>query len=182
VEILRLSACVSVLGLALGACGCVQKEFPPEKAQSMMAVAPIHLDAEQVSLTLGQVECGAQYDLWDPPPANILPNTRASARLLQAGRDLHFDDDVVVSEPGFRSPYVQVRGDFMLQLIDPTVREDGPDGRLVDGKLVVLIQHQCFMDPLPIMGVRKGRFSQDVQPVMQFNLDSDGWHFVKLVH
>lgn len=148
-----------------------------------MTAGPIHLEAEQVSLTTGQVECGAQYDLWDPPPANIQNGMRVSARLLQAGSDLHFGDDVVVAEPGFHSPYVQVRGDFMLQLpIDMNVREDGPDGRLVEGKLAVIIPHQCFTDPLPILGVRKGRFSQDVQPVMQFQLDNDGWHFVKLVH
>ena len=149
-----------------------------------MTAGPIHLDAEQVSLTMGQVECGAQYDLWEPPPANITAGAQVTARLLQAGRDLHFGDDVVVAEPGYRSPYVQVRGDFTLQLpVDNmSVHEDGSDGRLVDGKLMVVIPQQCFNDPLPVLGVRKGRFSQDVQPVMQFRLDNDGWHFEKLVH
>lgn len=174
---------MAVLCLGLTTTGCVQKEFPPEKAQSIMTAGPIHLDAEQVSLSMGQVECGAQYDLWEPPPANITSGMHASARLLQAGRDLHFDDDVVVAEPGFHSPYVQLRGDFMMQLpIDMTVHEDGADGRLVEGKLMVVIPHQCFNDPLPVLGVRKGHFSQDVQPTMQFHLDNDGWHFVKLVH
>jgi hypothetical protein len=152
------------------------------KAQSLMSSAPIHLDAEQVSLTLSQFECGVQYDLWDPP-GTATAGSRTSARLEQAGRDLHFDDDVVVSEPGFRQPYVQVRGDFMMQLADgPTVRDDGPDGRLVDGKLMVIIPHMCFADPLPVLGVRKGHFTSDVPPVMQFRLLQDGWHFTKLVH
>jgi hypothetical protein len=147
-----------------------------------MASGPIHLDAEQVSMTLSQFECGVQNDLWDPPgPPSA--GQRTSARLEQAGRDLHFDDDVVVTELGSHQPYVQVRGDFMLQLADgPTVRDDGSDGRLVEGKLMVIVPHSCFSDPLPVLGVRKGRFSEDVQPVMQFRLLNDGWHFTKLVH
>ena len=47
---------------------------------------------------------------------------------------------------------------------------------------MVIIPHMCFPDPLPLLGVRKGRFSQDVHPVMQFRLLNDGWHFGKLVH
>jgi hypothetical protein len=146
-----------------------------------MAAGPIHLDAEQVSLNQTQFECGVQYDLWDPPGA--LSGDRTSARLEQAGRDLHFSDDVVVSEPGFHAPYVQVRGDFMMQLADgPVVREDGSDGRLVEGRLMAIIPHMCFPDALPVLGVRKGRFNQDAPPVMQFRLMQDGWHFTKLVH
>ncbi len=148
-----------------------------------MGANKIHLDAEQVALSPGQVECGAQNDLWDAPPANVTSTARFSSRLLQAGRDLQFDDDVVVAEPGFRQPYVQIRGDFRVSLSQgPNIREDGEDGRLVEGKLGVIIPHSCFPDPLPVLGVRKGRFSQDVQPVMQFHLDQDGWHFVRLVH
>jgi hypothetical protein len=149
-----------------------------------MGATPIHLDAEQVSLTSGQLECGAQNDLWDQP-GPILPgaNQRSVARLLDAGRALHFDDDVVVTEPGYRQPYVQIRGDFMLQLADgPTIKDEGSDGRLVEGKLLVIIPHMCFPDPLPILGVRKGRFSQDALPVLEFRLLNDGWHFSKLVH
>jgi hypothetical protein len=182
VGILRLLAFGAAVCLGLTATGCVQKEFPPEKAQSLMSTAPIHLDAEQVTLTQGQVECGAQYDLWEPPPPNVTSTARFSARLLQAGRDLHFDDDVVVAEPGFHQPYVQVRGDFMMQLDNPNIHGEGADGRLVEGKLGVIIPHQCFNDPLPVLGVRKGHFTQDAQPVMEFHLDPDGWHFVKLVH
>lgn len=169
--------------LCLVTTGCVQKEFQDVKAQNIIASAPIHLDAEWVSLSYGQVECGVQYDLWDPPSTPLAQGERTTARLEQAGRDLHFDDDVVVSEAGYRSPYAQVRGDFTLQLADgPTIREDGSDGRLVEGKLMVVIPQTCFSDPLPVMGVRKGRFSQDALPVMQFRLLQDGWHFTKLIH
>jgi hypothetical protein len=33
-----------------------------------------------------------------------------------------------------------------------------------------------------VLGVRKGRFSQDVNPVLDFRLLADGWHFNKLMH
>lgn len=171
----------SVACLALGTTGCVQKEFQDQKAQGLIAVAPIHLDAEQVMLTIGQLECGVTSDLWDSP--GPLMQERSVARLLAAGKALHFDDDVIVSEPGYRMPYVQIRGDFMMQLADgPNTKDEGSDGRLVDGKLMVLMPHMCFADPLPVLGVRKGKFSEDVNPVMEFRLLNDGWHFMKLVH
>ncbi len=179
--ILRLSA-IGVLTLTLATTACQQREFPDVKAQSIIASNPIHMDAEWVSLNGSQVECGIQYDLWDPVAA-FQPGEHASAHLEQAGRDLHFDDDIVVSDPGYHQPYAQVRGDFMMHLGDgPSIRSDGDDVRLVEGKLYVIIPHMCFPDPLPVMGVRKGRFTQDANPILQFNLLADGWHFTKLVH
>jgi hypothetical protein len=180
VGILRLSAC-AVVCLELATTGCVQKEFQDVKAQNIMASGPIHLDAEQVSLTFQQVECGAQNDLWEPPGPAVAQE-RSTARLLPAGRALHFDDDVVVNESGFRSPYVQVRGDFMMQLDGPSVRDNGPDSKLVEGRLVAIVPQSCFAEPLPVLGVRKGKFSQEVPPVLEFDLKNDGWHFTKLVH
>jgi hypothetical protein len=171
-----------VVCLGLGTTGCVQKDFQQEKAQNLLAAAPVHLDAEQVTLTQAQVDCGVMNDLWDPPPTTLIPQERSTARLLAAGKALHFDDDVVVSEPGYHQPYAQIRGDFMVQLGDTNIKEEGSDGRLVDGKLMVTIPHMCFPDPLPVLGVRKGKFSQDVNPVMEFRLLNDGWHFIKLVH
>ncbi len=175
----------AVLCLGLGTTGCVQKEFQQEKAMNLLAAAPIHLDAEQVMLTSQQVECGAQNDLWEQPTAANVPGARenAVARLLPAGKALHFDDDVIVAEPGYRQPYVQIRGDFQLQLAEgPTIKEEGADGRLVEGKLFVTIPHMCFSDALPVLGVRKGKFSEEAPPVMEFRLLNDGWHFTKLVH
>ena len=85
-----------------------------------------------------------------------------------------------MAEPGFRQPYVQIRGDFRCSLSrGPNIREDGEDGRLVEGKLGVIIPHSCFPDPLPVFGVRKGRFSQDVQPVMEFRLLNKSSHILE---
>ena len=149
-----------------------------------MAAGPIHLDAEQVSLTGQQVECGVQNDLWEEPNS-IRPGSaeRSVARLLAAGKALHFDDDVVAAEPGYHQPYVQVRGDFSLQLGDiSNIKDEGTNVKDVEGKLTVIVPNSCFADPLPVLGVRKGRFSQDATPVMEFRLLTDGWHFTKLVH
>jgi hypothetical protein len=180
VGILRLCA-VAVVCLALGTTSCVQKEFQVEKAQNILAAMPVHLDAEQVSLSFQQLDCGAKNDLWDPP--GPMQQQRSVARLLPGGKELHFDDDVVVSEPGYPQPYVQIRGDFTLQLADsPNIRDEGADGRLVDGKLMAVIPNACFPDPVPLLGVHKGKFSQDTNPVMEFRLLNDGWHFIKLVH
>jgi hypothetical protein len=180
VGIQRLCAAV-VVCLGLGTTGCVQREFQQEKAQNILAAVPVHLDAEQVSLTQQQVECGAQNDLWDPPTP--MQQERSVARLLAAGRALHFDDDVVVMEPGYHQPYAQIRGDFMVQLGDsPNIKDEGSDGKLVEGKLMVIIPNTCFSDPVPVLGVRRGKFSQDALPVMEFRLQNDGWRFVKLVH
>ena len=179
---------LTVVCLELASTGCVQKEFQDVKAQNIMSSAPIHLDAEQVSLTGQQLDCGVQADLWEPPTQvqSGIPGQGggiSTARLLAAGRALQFDDDVVVSETGFRQPYVQVRGDFMMNLADgPNVHEKGEDERIVDGRLSVIINHSCFSDSLPVLGVRKGKFTQDAPPVMEFRLDDKGWHFVKLVH
>lgn len=176
-----------VAGLTLVCGGCVQTDFPPEKAEGLILEHPIHLDAEQVILTNAQVECGVQEDLWEQPAqatsvnANLVGLT--VAHLNDAGRALKFDDDVVLTEPGSRNPYVQVRGDFPAQLVDPPIiHDDGQYSKRVEGKVLITINHQCFMDPLPLMGVRKGKFNQDASPMLHFTLEGDGWHFDKLVH
>lgn len=173
-------AAVFTAGLAVLSTGCTQTDFPPEKAQSLVEMGPIHLDAEQVSLTFDQVECGVREDLWDPA---VQLGERSVAHLTNNARALHFDDDVVVNEPGFVRPYVQVRGDFMATLGDsPVIHDDGQYAKKVEGKLLIKINHQCFNDPVPVMGVRKGKFNPDVFPTLAYSLDGKGWHFDKLVH
>lgn len=175
----RLSG-VLLGGLALLCTGCVQKEFPPEKAQAIIAYRPIHLDAEQVMLTSTQVDCGIQNELWDPPSQ---VSNRTLCRLTDRGRALKFDDDVVVLEPDNHQPYAQIRGDFKMQLGEgSSIRDDGQGVKLVNGKLVAFIQQTCFPDPLPLMGVRRGRFSQEAMPVLRFTMENDGWHFDRVVH
>lgn len=179
-----------VAGLALACCGCTQTDFPPEKAQGLLQLHPIHLDAEEVTLTQAQVDCGTQSDLWEPPAQQAnnggFSNFSALtvAHLNTQARELRFDDDVILSEPGQRSPYVQIRGDFPVTLADDgiVIHDDGQYGKKVEGKVLVTINHACFTDPLPLMGVRKGKFSQDAPVVLHYSLENDGWHFDKLTH
>lgn len=166
--------------LALVCSGCVQKDFPPEKAQGIIANHPIHLDAEQVMLSSGLVDCGIANDLWDPP---TVMGERSVAHLTEHGRALKFDDDVILAEPGNRQPYAQIRGEFQMALADgPNIRDDGKQAKLVDGRLYVVIPHSCFPDPLPLMGVRRGKFSQEAMPTVRFRMEEDGWHYDRVMH
>jgi hypothetical protein len=60
---------------------------------------------------------------------------------------------------------------------------DGPekDTRLVDARIGAVIQHSCFPAPLPIMGVKKGNFTQDYPPVLLFRFNN-GWALEKFMH
>ena len=54
--------------------------------------------------------------------------------------------------------------------------------RIIEGKVGVVIDHVCFPNPVPIMGVRRGKFAQDVLPQFRFVLYSDGWHRESIQH
>ncbi len=81
-------------------------------------------------------------------------------------------------------PYVQVRGALSLQVDDVSNIRDGPENgtKLADVKGGVKIQHTCFSNPLPIMGVKKGQFPGGHSRHLSFRLRDDGWHAEKMVH
>jgi hypothetical protein len=173
---------VLAAALALFCAGCGQGDFNYGKVGHLVEGAPIHLDAEYVILNQGQVDCGVQEDLWDqPPPMKGIPGEHAVARLTDKGRALKFSDDVTLGE--MRQPFAQVRGDFNLQAIDIQSDRDGPDPgtKLVNIQIGVKIDHTCFPNPVLMMGVRKGNFTQDQVPVLKFRFDN-GWEFEKFVH
>jgi len=170
------------LSLAIGFCavlaGC--GDFNDGKTRSIIEANPVKLDAEQVVLTEAQVGCGVDKELWDPPAQ---AGSRTTAHLTQNGKDLKFDDDVSVKEAGYRSPYVQVRGTFPLSVIEISNTRDGSDNntKFVETKIGIKIDHACFPDPLPVMGLKKGQFSEDFSPVLEFRYDG-GWQLDKIVH
>lgn len=171
-----------VIALALSLAGCGEGDFNYGKVGHLVEGSPVRLDAEYVVLNNDQVNCGVQEDLWDaPPPLKGIPGERATARLTDKGRGLKFSDDVNIGE--MRNPYVQVRGDFNLQAIDIMSDRNGPEPgtKLVDIKIGVKIDHTCFPNPVPMMGVHKGNFTQDYAPVLQFRFNN-GWEFEKFVH
>lgn len=146
----------------------------------MLEANPVNLDGEPVSLTSQQLDCGVQAELWDAP--SQVSQDRATARLSQKGRDLKFNDDVVI-EPKYRQPYVQVRGAVSLQVDVSNIRDGETNGsKIVETKAGVKMQHMCFPNPLPIMGVRKGDFQPDTPVSFEFRLNDDGWRMERLVH
>jgi hypothetical protein len=160
---------------------CGPNDFNYGKVRNIIESNPMHLDAEYVMLTQQQYECGLQEELWEPPLHPILQGMTGTAHVTKQGQDLKFSDDVMLGDK--RYPYVQVRGDFNLFVNEITSDRGGSDEfqRFVETKLAVVIQHTCFPTPLPLMGVRKGQFSQDYSPVLEFRYNN-GWSIERVVH
>ena len=182
-QVIKTIGCFAILaGAALVLTGCGEDSFNYGKVGNLIEGSPMHLDAEYVMLTAQQFECGVQEDLWQPPNhPMIVSGQTATAALTQKGRDLKFSDDVSLGDK--RYPYVQIRGDFNMKSMNISSDHAGPQQqtRLVEAKLGVIINHSCFTDPLPVMGVRKGEFTQDYLPVLLFRYDN-GWSIDKIVH
>ena len=169
-------ACVACLCLALA--GCSNGPFDDSRIRYLLENATIPLNGEQVMLTQQQLECGIQSELWEMQP---LSPGRDVGRLLPRGRELKFDDDVQVGE--MKNPYTQLRGDFAVQLFDvQTVRDEGPKTKLVDAKVGVRIDHTCFANPLVLMGVRHGKFTQEFLPRFEFRQVGDDWQYDSIAH
>jgi hypothetical protein len=172
-----------VAGLALALsfllAGC--NDFNEGKTRNIIEYSPVRLDAEQVMLNAPQLDCGVREELWDAPVQ--INEGVVRANLTARGRALKFDDDVSVAEPGYRHPFVQIRGEFPLGVIELINAKDGPekDTKLVDLNVGVKIDHVCFPNPLPILGLRKGKFTDDAPPRILFRLDN-GWQLEKFVH
>jgi len=163
---------------ALALVGCGAGDFNWGKVKNIIEGSPIKLDAEYVILTPQQVDCGVQEDLWDAPARS---GSFTVARLTQKGRDLKFADDVSIDE--MSRPFAQVRGDFNTIVAEIVSDRDGPekDTKLVEVRLGAVFQNTCFPNPLPVMGVRKGKFTQDYPPILFFRYDN-GWQIDKVQH
>jgi hypothetical protein len=161
---------------------CGPNDFNYGKVRNIIESSPIRLDAEYVMLTDQQYRCGLQEDLWDPPTQPLgLAGQTGTARVTPKGQELKFSDDVMIGDK--RYPYVQIRGDFNLLVNEIVSDRGGSDEfqRFVETKLAVVIQHTCFPTPLPLMGVKKGQFSQDYLPVLEFRYNN-GWSIERVVH
>jgi hypothetical protein len=155
--------------------GCGSSEFGPDTVKGVLEGAPVTLSGEQVTLTGAQVDCGVKNDLWDPPSGNI-------ARLTQKARDLKFSDDVRVADPEINVPYTQVNGAFPVEVGDVLKIRDENGGKVAELRLGVVIGHECFSKPLPVMGIHKGKFSTDAPVVFSFTGNGKEWALGKLMH
>lgn len=169
--------------LTIALAGCrPSSDFNEDTARGAIESGPIKLEGEQVTLTDQQVQCGQRAEYWDPPAAVSADHT--TAHLTAKGSNLKFNDDVVVHDPSSPLPFVQVRGDFPLQVDSIGSVKDGEDKttRLVEAKVRVKIDDACFQNPLPLMGVKHGNFSADSPVVFHLHFDDTGWHVDKVVH
>jgi hypothetical protein len=172
----------AIFGLCLASVACGGKyQFDEGVAKGILEAKAVNLDGEQVTLTPMQLDCGVQSELWDAPTQ--VSQDRTTARLTSKGRDLNFGDDPAM-EPNFHQPYAQVRGPFFLEVDGVSGIRDGEsdDTKLVDAKAGIKLQHACFPNPLPIMGVKKGVFREDTPVSFLFRKTDEGWRLDKLVH
>jgi len=172
----------AVFGLCLACVACGSKsQFDEGVAKDILEGNAVQLDGEQVTITRMQLDCGVQSELWEPP--SQVSQDRSTAQLTSKGRDLNFGDNPAI-EPNFHEPYAQVRGAFSLEVDEVSgVRDGEADGtKLVDAKASVKLQHACFPNPLPIMGVKHGDFWEGAPVSFLFRRSDDGWRLEKLVH
>jgi len=178
--VLTVTLCLAIVSIC---CKPSADYFDEDIARGAIEGRPMNLEGEQVTLNEPLIQCGVQAELWDPPAAPSPDHS--TAHLSAKGRELKFNDDVIVRDPGARQPYVQVRGNFQLQIESISAIKDGEDkfARLVEAKVGVKVDNPCFPRPLPLMGVKHGNFSADTPVVFHVRLDeSGGWHADKIVH
>jgi hypothetical protein len=177
-----LSKIAIVLALAFLA-SCSQPQALDEGlAQENLQSAPRELSSEMVGIGTTALNCAIENGLWGPPEQ---ASNRTVAHLTDLGRSLHFSDDVSIGEPGFHGPYTQIRGTFPLQVAKVVKIRDGADAstKTVEVNVGVVIAHACFPAPLPMLGVRRGRISDDLPVTLEFaKYQDDTWHFEKIVH
>jgi hypothetical protein len=172
----------AVFGLSLASVACGSKDqFDEGVAKMILEANPVNLDGEQVTITQMQLDCGVQSELWETPAQ--VSQDRSTARLTSKGRALNFGDDPAI-EPNFHQPYAQVRGAFSLEVEGVSgIRDGEADGtKLVDAKAGIKLQHACFPNPLPLMGVKHGVFREDTPVSFLFGKSDDGWRLEKVAH
>jgi len=172
----------AVFGLCLASIACGSKDqFDEGVAKTILEANAVNLDGEQVTITLMQLDCGVQSELWETPAQ--VSQDRTIARLTSKGRELNFGDDPAI-EPNFHQPHAQVRGAFSLEVDQVSgIRDGATDGtKLVDAKAGIKLQDSCFSNALPIMGVKHGDFREDTPVSFLFRKSDEGWHLEKVVH
>jgi hypothetical protein len=141
---------------------------------------PRELSSEMVTIDEKALTCAVENELFSAPEQG---GGRTIARLTEKGRTL-FSDDVSIGEAGFKHPYSQVRGKLPLQVPRVVKISNGSDNdtKIVEAMVSVVISHPCFPQPLPMLGVRKGRLSEDTPVTMEFDRVGSDWHFEKIIH
>ena len=169
---------VLVAGLALTACD--DDIFDELSAQQILDEGgKIPLRGEHVILTPDQVTCGEKKGLWI---VDQLDSGDAIARLTAAGRALQFGDDIRMGDRRFSGPYTLLAGAFEVRVekIDK-ITDEKPNAKIVEAKVGVKIEHECFTRPVPLLGINRGDFSEDADPRFRLRQKSD-WVVEAVLH
>jgi hypothetical protein len=160
--------------LAAGGCGAGELDLA-----GIIEARPLPLISEQALLTPEQVTCGEKKGLWT---VDQIDGGGAIGRLTPAGQALGFGDDVRMGDRRFPNPYAQLRGDFQLKVKKVlAVTDENPDVKVVEVQAGVVVPHECFSSPLPLLGVEGGDFSPDAAPRIRLR-QHDGWTADQVLH
>jgi hypothetical protein len=161
--------------------GCSSSDVFNE-GTAIQAAAGHKLDfqSEQVSLTHGMLTCAVENRLFNAPAYSGIRNL---AKLTDKGRELGFSDDVSVDEPGYTLPYTQIRGSFPVEFQKVVrIRDVQLGEKRVEAKAGVRIAHECFPQPLLLMGIRNGVIAQNNPAAFEFDQYGTEWRLMSIVH
>jgi hypothetical protein len=161
--------------LVLTSCG--GDEFGEAWVSQLVNEGVKQVDAEQVTLNQVQIDCGVKEDLWTLESRGT---DRSVARLLPSARNIGFADDIQIGE--LRLPYTMVHGKFTLRVEKVVnIHDQDPATKIAEVRVGVVINHSCFPDALPMMGVHKGQFDLDTPARVQF-ASNGGWTYDRILH
>jgi len=175
----------SMLGLtAVIACismtACYNNVFDETAVYQHSSGQPLQFQSEQVSIKPEFLNCAVEAGLFENPEDT---GSRTVAKLTDKGRALGFSDDVTIGDPGYGLPYTQVRGTFPVEFKEVVKIRDVEKGvKRVEAKAGVKISHECFRDPLPLMGIRNGSIAENSPAAFEFDQYGDDWRMMNVLH
>ena len=139
----------------------------------------VKLGGEQVLISPDQISCGERKGLW---VVDQQESGEGIGRLQPAGRALMFSDDVRMGDHRFSNPYVQLRGTFDVKVSKiVTIADENESSKVIEVKLGIIVKHPCFTEPLPLLGIDRGDFSQDAPPRLLLKMKGD-WTVDQVLH
>ncbi len=159
--------------------GCAEPGFDRGVAGNILNSEQVTLNSEQVLLDGGQIDCGVNDGLWTIAD---LGGGHRRGRLTYDGRELGFSDDINLDAGA--EAHAQMNGTFQVRTMNTESLDDvDAQTKLLRASVGVVIDHPCFPHPLRIMGVRRGEFRSDINPVFRFRLVAENqWDFDRLIH
>ena len=179
-RVLKLGLAAVGVAACFAMTGCYNSVFDETSLQQSGARQPIEVQSEQVTVKQEVVDCAVDAGLFEKP---LDMGSRYVARLTQKGRDLGFSDDISIGEAGYNQPYSQIRGKFPIEFREVTRIRDVEKGvKRVEARAGVKIAHECFHDPLPLMGIRNGQIAENLPVAFEFDQYGGDWRITNVLH